>query len=235
VSDVSRPRARATTSGRNKLSHAQVLEVAIRIGDNESLDVLTMRRLAAELGVGTMTLYSYFRNKNELLDAVADEILGSLVLPAMRGFSLEDGVRLVCHSLRDMMRAHPSVVRLFSSRTTRSERAMRGSYEQVIEALIELGLDADRAVHAYGALLVYALGFSAYELPRPWGRDPSVDESAGELRRQRRLFYEALPKRDFPSMVGLSHVLVTLPSDEQFDWGLDLIIAGLVGPRRRAR
>jgi AcrR family transcriptional regulator len=211
-----------------KISRDRVLEAAIRIGDEDSLSALTMRRLASELGVGTMTLYSYFRNKNELLDGVADAILGSLALPSMNGRDIQSGVRLIGHSLRNMMREHPTVVRLFSSRTTRSERAMQGSYEQVLQAFIDLGLEETLAVRAYGILLAYTLGFSAYELPRPWGRNPNETEGAGELRRQRRLFYEALPKAEFPAMVALSDVLVTLPSDQQFDWGLDVIVAGIL-------
>jgi AcrR family transcriptional regulator len=219
----------AGRKGGGKLSPDQVLQVAIRIGDKESLDVLTMRRLAAELGVGTMTLYSYFRNKNELLDGVADHILGVLRLPSMSGVEVEDGLRLICHGLRAMMREHPSVVRIFISRTTRSERAMRGSYEQVLAALIELGLDPVLAAHAYGTLLVYSLGFSAYEIPRAWGR-PSQDgdSEVEELRRQRRDFYLALPPQEFPSMVALADVLTTLPSEAQFDWGLNILIAGIM-------
>lgn len=211
------------------LTQSRVLHVAIRIGDEESLDTLTMRRLAGELGVGTMTLYSYFRNKNELLDGMADEILGSLVLPAMEGFEPAEALAVVARSLRGMMRAHPSVVRLFSSRTTRSQRAMRGSYEQVLQALVNIGMAPDDAVHAYGLLLVYALGFAAYEQPRPWGRNPQELSGAEELQRQRGLFYQALPKDQFPVMVSLSDKLVTLPSDEQFEWGLSALIDGLLG------
>jgi AcrR family transcriptional regulator len=210
-----------------KLTRERVLEVAIRIGDEESLDALTMRRLASELSVGTMTLYSYFRNKNELLDGVADHILGSLALPDLSGYDVDEGMRVVGRGLRDMMRAHPSVIRLFGTRTTRSQRAMRGSYEQVLQRLIDLGLDGPTAVHAYGLLLVYALGFASYELPRPWGHSPREDETAEEVRRQRRLFYEALPKKSFPVMVGLSNRLVSLPTDEQYEWGLDVIVAGI--------
>jgi len=217
------------------LSQARVLEVAIRIGDEESLDALTMRRLAADLGVGTMTLYSYFRNKNELLDGMADEILGSLVLPPMEGYDAAEALAVIAHCLRDMMRAHPFVVRLFGSRTTRRKRAMRGSYEQVLEALIDIGLAPTDAVHAYGLLLVYALGFSGYELPRPWGRNPEDLEGVDELRRQRGLFYQALPRDEFPVMVSLSDTLVTLPSDEQFEWGLRVLIKGMLGEHGLAR
>jgi AcrR family transcriptional regulator len=211
-----------------------VLQVAIEIGDSDSLEELTMRRLAADLGVGTMTLYSYFRNKNELLDGMADEILGSLALPSTTGLDPAKAIRSIALALRDMMRAHPSVVRLFESRTTRSQRAMLGSYEHVLQALVALGLEHADAVRAYGLLLVYVLGFSAYERPRPWGRNPAEMNGADELRRQRRLFYEGLPKDDFPVMVATSDVLVTLPSDDQFEWGLSLLTAGILGGRHPA-
>jgi AcrR family transcriptional regulator len=222
------------TSTRRKLLPEQVLQVAIRIGDEESLDVLTMRRLAAELGVGTMTLYTYFRNKNELLDGVADHILGVLELPSLDGVELEDGMRLISHAFRRMMHDHPSVVRLFISRTTRSERAMRGSYERVLAALIELGLEPELAVHAYGALLVYSLGFSAYAAPRPWGGESRSGHEVTQLREERREFYRGLPPKEFPSMVALADVLTVLPSDEQFDWGLSRLITGIMAEYRRA-
>jgi hypothetical protein len=112
---------------------------------------------------------------------------------------------------------------------------MQGSYEQVLQALVDIGLEPALAVRAYGLLLVYALGFTGYELPRPWGRNPEDLEGVEELRRQRGLFYQALPKDEFPVMVSLSDTLVTLPSDEQFDWGLTVLIKGMLGDQLPAR
>ncbi|URN00973.1 TetR/AcrR family transcriptional regulator [Actinomadura madurae] len=66
------------------LTRERIVETAVRIGDSESLDTLTVRRLAGELGVGAMTLYSYFRNKEEILDAMADHVLGGMELPPPR-------------------------------------------------------------------------------------------------------------------------------------------------------
>lgn len=214
--------------GRGRLTRERILQTSIEIGDSESLDALTMRRLARELGVGTMTLYGYFRDKDELLNGVADTILGSLALPAVEGLSVREGIPMVALALRDMMREHPSVVRLLGGRSTRSERAMRGSYEGVIDALIKLGLEPQVAVRMYGVLLVYCLGFATYESPRPWGRDEAREPGVGRLRQERRTFYASLPKDDFPAMTSLADVLVTLPTGEQFLWGLDLIIDGLL-------
>ena len=59
-------RARATTSP----------QAAIAVADAEGIDAVSMRRVAAELGLGTMTLYHYVRGKDELLDLMSDAILG---------------------------------------------------------------------------------------------------------------------------------------------------------------
>jgi AcrR family transcriptional regulator len=60
----------------------QIAEAAMRIADTEGVDALSMRRLAAELGAGTMTLYHYVRGKDELLALVTDRVMGELIVPA---------------------------------------------------------------------------------------------------------------------------------------------------------
>ncbi|MDP1804802.1 MAG: TetR/AcrR family transcriptional regulator [Acidimicrobiales bacterium] len=55
---------------------------AMRIADQEGIAALSMRRLAGELGAGTMTLYHYVRTKGELLALVTDSVMGELILPA---------------------------------------------------------------------------------------------------------------------------------------------------------
>src|SRR5207237_9092478 len=62
----------ATPGPRARLSPDQVAAAALELLDREGLEALSMRRLAEQLGVGTMTLYGYFRSKDELLDAVID-------------------------------------------------------------------------------------------------------------------------------------------------------------------
>ena len=53
----------------------------MRIADAEGFDALSMRRLAAELDAGTMTLYHYVRTKDELLALVNDAVMGEVVVP----------------------------------------------------------------------------------------------------------------------------------------------------------
>ncbi|GAA5001226.1 GntR family transcriptional regulator [Actinopolymorpha pittospori] len=63
------------------LGREQVLSAAIAIADAEGLDAVSMRRLAAELGAGSMTLYRYVDGKDDLVRQMADEVFGQGALP----------------------------------------------------------------------------------------------------------------------------------------------------------
>ncbi|WP_406726863.1 TetR/AcrR family transcriptional regulator [Streptomyces sp. GD-15H] len=209
--------------GDNSLTPERIIDAALRISDAEGdLDRLTVRRLATELGVGTMTLYSYFRSKEEILDGMADHVLGRMRLPAEPDADPAQALRTVGHAFLAMMREHPSVVRLFSTRITDSPTALRGAMEAVLRRLVDAGVPGPLAVRCYGFLITYAIGFASYQTPRPWGR-LATDEGA-EQRRQRSHFYAALPIEEFPLVVGLADEVTELPSDAQFEAGLEAYI-----------
>lgn len=84
---------------------AEVVERAIGVLDETGLDGLSMRRLAADLGVQAGALYHHFDNKAALLSAVADEILRRGRRPA-EVVTWDAELRLLCVELRDAMRGH---------------------------------------------------------------------------------------------------------------------------------
>jgi AcrR family transcriptional regulator len=59
----------------------QIAEAALAIADAEGFDAVSMRRVAAELGAGTMTLYHYVRNKDELIELVNDAMMAEVIVP----------------------------------------------------------------------------------------------------------------------------------------------------------
>lgn len=224
------PATRTSRSSRRRngrvVSRDQIIEAATRIADEESIEALTIRRLAADVGTGAMTLYSYFRNKEEILDAIADHVLGGFTLPPAEENEPRAVVRSLAFAFLRMMREHPSIVRLFTTRVTTSRESLRGAMEAVVGRLREAGFDGPSAVRAYGLIMHYTLGFASYQAPRPWGKSehPDIDE----LRRQRTHFYAALPLAEFPHLVSLAGDVTTLPSDEQFEFGLECLIEGFL-------
>jgi AcrR family transcriptional regulator len=69
--------------GERKPAHTRerIAQVALQIADAEGFEAVTMRRVAAELGAGTMTLYHYVRNKRELAALMDDAVMGELLVP----------------------------------------------------------------------------------------------------------------------------------------------------------
>lgn len=209
------------------LTSERIIEAALRLSDTESdLGRLTVRRLATELGIGTMTLYSYFRNKEDILDGMADHVLGRMELPSEPDSGPAEALRTVGYALLTMMREHPSVVGLFVSRITDRPTALRGAMEAPLQRLVDAGIPGTAAVRCYGFLITYAIGFAGYQTPRQWGRH--TGEAGTEARRQRSHFYAALPITEFPQIVGHADDVAELPSDSQFAAGLTAYIDATV-------
>src|SRR5580693_6496914 len=76
-------------------SREQITAAAIRIADAEGLDAVTMRRVAAEVGSGTMTLYRYVPTKDHLLDLMIDATEGEVVFPDVAAGDWRAGLRAV--------------------------------------------------------------------------------------------------------------------------------------------
>lgn len=209
------------------LTRERIIEVALRISDAEpDLDRLTVRRLAAELNIGTMTLYGYFRSRDEILDGMADHALGRMRLPAEPDTSPAEALRTVGYAFLAMMRDHPAVARLLATRVTDSLVALRGAMEAVLQRLVDAGIPGRLAVRCYGFLITYAIGFVGYQTPRPWGR--LADAESIERRRQRIHFYAGLPAEEFPQLVRLADAIVDLPADSQFTAGIEAFIASIL-------
>jgi len=222
---MARKRAQSGRGRAAPLTPDQIIEAALRIADVEAdLDQLTVRRLATELNVGTMTLYSYFRSKENILDGMADHVLGRMPLPDEPDNTPGDAIRTVARAFLAMMREHPSVVRIFSTRVTDSRTALRGAMEAVLDRLVAAGIPGPLAVRCYGFLITYTIGFVSYQIPRSWGGDPGTGEDLAEARRQRVHFYKGLPAAEFPHMVDLAETLVDLPSDGQYLAGVEAFV-----------
>ena len=200
-----------------------IIRAAIAIADQEDLAALTMRRLAHDLEVATMTVYGYFANKDQILDAMADSIMGGFDASVD---AIDTSPRAtfvsVTTAFMALLRAHPSVARLLTMRVTDSPVALDGSMEKVLDRFLRSGMDAPTAISAYGAMMRYAIGSVLYQLPRPWG-----DQESDDARSTRSDFYRSLDETRFPRLNELADLLPSLPSTGQFDVGVEALADGL--------
>lgn len=219
---TAKPRQRRRDSG-PRLTPEIIVRTALQMADAEGdPHRLTMRSLAKELDVGVMSLYTYFRTKDEILDGMADQVLGEMVFPEEASDPAE-AIRSFAAAMLDVMREHPSVGRLLAARLTDSQDAIYGSMEVPLQRLVDAGIPGPLAVRCYGFVVVFAIGFSSYHLARPWGYAESAPETS-ELRRQREHYYLGLPIGRFPNVVDLAPSIVDIPSDAMFEFGVEALV-----------
>jgi AcrR family transcriptional regulator len=62
-------------------SRARIAAAAVELADEEGFEAVSMRRVAERLGAGTMTLYHYVANKDELVTLMLDRVMGEILIP----------------------------------------------------------------------------------------------------------------------------------------------------------
>ena len=88
-------------------SRTDVAAAAIRIADAEGIAAVTMRRVAAELGTGTMTLYNYVPAKEHLVQLMADQTAAEYAYPPIPPPGSREGIADLARQGRDIARRHP--------------------------------------------------------------------------------------------------------------------------------
>ncbi|WP_406098409.1 TetR/AcrR family transcriptional regulator [Streptomyces sp. NBC_01013] len=119
--------ARPERAGRGPkpaFSRADIAAAAVRIADAEGLDAVSMRKVAAELGCGTMSLYNYVPRKEDLHELMLDAVSAGYDYPEPSGDWRADLLALA-HQARGMMRRHTWVPRLMSPVYGFSPNALR--------------------------------------------------------------------------------------------------------------
>lgn len=149
-----------------QLHKRDVVAKAAAILDNYGIADLTMRRLARELDVSPGALYWHFANKQELLGAVADHVLG----PACDGCAPADWrerIETVCRRLRDALLSHTDGAELVSASFAAGQsRAVDQILDLLADAAGEAGVDGPHRMQAARTVLHYVLGATADEQSR---------------------------------------------------------------------
>lgn len=96
------------------LSTARIVEAALALADEGGLEAVSLRRVAAQFGVTPMAIYRHVRDKDQLLDLMADRVLSELDVAAAAGPSWQEALRRVGASLLAVAAAHPAAPLLLS-------------------------------------------------------------------------------------------------------------------------
>jgi AcrR family transcriptional regulator len=145
------------------LTHEQIARAAIRIADAEGVQALSMRRVASELGAGTMSLYRYVDSKDDLLDLMVDTVIGESELPDKPSGDWRAELAELARRSRAIAHRHPWAVRFMLARPNLGPNAVR-QIEYAMAAVDGLGLDIDGMLDMASTLTAFVVGFVQAEL-----------------------------------------------------------------------
>lgn len=205
---------------RGSLTREQIVETALALADEQGPEALTMPMLAHRLKCGVMTIYGYLDRKEDLLDAIAQRGLRDLRLPHPLPADAAGILRAWGRALRQNLIEHPSLPMIFLSRPVIGPGILHG-LESLLGPLAKAGMPPAHGVHAVYAVLTYATGFVAWEIPRT-RRQPQATYAASWRRE-----IAGMPPTDLPFVTGVLAELPEVAGEEQFELGLTALTAGL--------
>lgn len=206
---------------RSALNRERVLEAAIELADEVGIDSLTIRKLAAQLDVGTMTIYHHVPSKDEIIDGMVEIVFSEIEQPPSEE-DWKSAIRQRCVSAREVLNRHPWAAPLMESRTTPGPENM-SHHDAVIGCLRQGGLSLQMAAHAYAILDSFIYGFAFEEAILPSGGGEGFTEIAEQIAAH-------FPAEEYPHLAELTFEHVLRPGydfGDSFEFGLDLIIDGL--------
>ncbi|GAA1804206.1 TetR/AcrR family transcriptional regulator [Nesterenkonia flava] len=209
---------------RASLTLPQIITAAIEIADAEGLSALSMRRLAKELGVGTMSLYRYVPGKSELLNLMLDHMI-ALETDLPQG-SWRELVEASAHSSRRLYLDHPWLLQVNWSRAAMGPNSI-ANMDVMVSALLELPISDQERIMLVSLIDGYVTGSVRQEIQyESSASDYGVsDDQFWTL--QLPWLKRAMASGRYPAMAQLGDDAYTGGWDEQFAYGLRMLLDGI--------
>ncbi|MEO3930020.1 TetR/AcrR family transcriptional regulator C-terminal domain-containing protein [Micromonosporaceae bacterium B7E4] len=154
-------RRRAPREADPGLTRDRIVQAAIEVADAEGFAALSMRRVAAQLGVGTMALYRYVPSRDDLVQLMVEEVLGEIVLPEPPPSGWRDRLAVITRMQWTSFRRHPWLQQTMSlTRPMLSPRGMAHT-DWTMSAVDGLGLDPPTMFYLSVAVASYVHGMAA--------------------------------------------------------------------------
>jgi TetR/AcrR family tetracycline transcriptional repressor len=189
-----------------------IFRAALGIVDAEGLDALTMRRLAAVLGVAPMSLYGHVPTKERVLLGVVNLVVGEFRLPDPTMAPWE-AFRSVLREFRRVALLHPNLVPITVRQPPTGSEGLL-SLEASLDALRRAGLPACDTARAYRLSAAWSIGFVSLECG---GYFKPIDIAAGKD-------VAPIDLSMLPRVVEVGPHLADWDGDEEFERGLDVLI-----------
>jgi TetR/AcrR family tetracycline transcriptional repressor len=207
------------TSLREPLSRSEIVRCALVLAERDGLEKLSLHRIAAAVGVKTMSLYNHVADKSDVLDAMSDQILAEMVIPDVDAMSWEDAIFELSLAFRTAAMRYRHSAPLVLVRRLNAPSVMP-VVDTALRSLRRAGFDPAGAVHALRTLIAFLVG----SLLREVGSTPTTSATAATV--------IATPETDLlqaglPSVAESAAELAVCDHDAEFRFGLGLFVESL--------
>ncbi|MFC5407087.1 TetR/AcrR family transcriptional regulator C-terminal domain-containing protein [Cohnella soli] len=205
------------------LDQARILETALQLLNEMGLRELSMRKIADKLQVKTASLYYHVKDREQLMQLLLDRICREMVWPEA-GLPWQDQIYQWAGQFRKVLLSHRGAVELFSQ-TIASGYERLTQIEKLYQLLVSAGF-ADLQVPWIASMLKnYVLGFVAEE-DQLQSIAKDQDVSYEEMGEQVDQFFRQLPEEQFPNMIRLATYTTKTNWENEFHFGLSVLIDG---------
>ncbi|MQY08831.1 TetR/AcrR family transcriptional regulator [Actinomadura macrotermitis] len=220
-------------------SRAQITEAAIRVADAEGLEAASMRRIAAEIGTGAMTLYRYVPSRDDLIALMVDHAIGQEPLPERPSGDWRADLALVARHTRAVGLRHRWLADLPPAGAVFGPNQLR-----VIEfayGALDVGLPIDDILTYVGMVMGHAQLAVRAEIA--WEREAERGGATAEQRMRRNSPYvdQLIRSGEHPmfARIVMDARQPHMSPDERFRYGLDRVLDCIgamipIGPRMSA-
>jgi TetR/AcrR family tetracycline transcriptional repressor len=206
-----------------KLTAQAIVERALEIGDTEGLDAVTIRRLAADLGVTPMALYWHFKNKERLLVGMADHLILGFAAKSADDRPWQQQLRELVVGLIRQLRSHPCAKHVLEQIDAMEVPTFLRVWDQT------LGLAKTAGFTDQECCLIskYLLQSAVADAPMRF-RSTHTEEEICEIVRVKQLGLQSLPADAYPNLVAMAGPMVgRIDPDFSDSFGVDLIVRGI--------
>ena len=226
----SRDRGARSEPAREPLTRDRIVDATFKLVDAGGLDAVSMRSVADALGTGPASLYAHVSGKEELLSLLIERLAGEMRLPEPDPERWQEQIKELAREMHSVLLAHRDVARVSIGNIPLGEAALRVS-DRMIEILMAGGLPRQVVAHAADLIPLYVVA-TAYE--QSLFKERTSTEEGARYFEEVDAYFAALPPDRFPHMAALAPELAKGSAGARFEFGLDVLVAGLAAYGRRA-
>ncbi len=201
-----------------------MLYAALQLADESGIEALSMRKLAQKLGVKAMSLYNHIANKDDLIDAIVDQVVNEIEVPDL-GLDWQVAMRRRAVSAHAVLLRHSWATMPLVSRVNVGPAMLR-YVDRTLSCLCEAGFSLELADHAWNAMDSHIYGFTLQELNFPFEPEDYTEAAKSGL--------SLIPSAQYPYLNQLTHAVIEGRYNglHNFEFGLELILNGLEALRQ---